>query len=84
MIGVPPPDGLPRECWASWYWTEIQEAAAEHSDHISPATECIAIKDLISGATDAGVVGHCIPVAGFAEPQPFHWLVAPYRRGDPG
>ena len=83
-LGTPPPEDMPREFWAAWYWDEIQNAAAEHSDHISPATECIAIQDLITGAIEAGVIGNCIPVAGYAKPQTLAYLVAPYRTREGG
>ena len=86
MIGIPPPDGLPRDCWATWYWLEICDAVAAHEAgaHIIEGpieyyAYCEPVQDLITGAIEAGVVGHHIPVAGFAEPQPLHSLVAAYR-----
>jgi hypothetical protein len=69
-LGIPPPADLPRDQWAAWYWNAVLEADDDRT----------CVEDLISGAIDAGVVGHRIPVAGFSELQPLHSLLAPYRR----
>jgi hypothetical protein len=84
-LGIPPPADLPRDQWAAWYWSTVKEAIADHDDgvdrcELKPSGGCPIVEDLISGAIDAGVVGHRIPVAGFGELQPLHSLLAPYRR----
>jgi len=87
MIGIPPPPDMPEDCQASWYWDEICDAVAAHElgRHIIEGpieyyADCQPVQDLIMGAVEAGVVGHLVPVAGFAKPQRLHSLVAPYRR----
>jgi hypothetical protein len=74
-LGIPPPADLPRDQWAAWYWGEIQDAAKDYTEWSE-----VLIEELISGAIDAGVVGHRIPVAGFSELQQLSTLLAPYRR----
>ena len=65
----PPPSIRDRSEVAAWYWDQVQSAP-----------DAAAVEDLISGAIDAGVVGHLVPVAGFARPVQLHELLAPYRR----
>ena len=81
MIGTPSPKDVPRDQLAAWYWGRIQHEVELHERHgYGPVDEgCLVVQDLIVGAIEAGVIGHCIPVAGFSEPQPLHSLVAPYR-----
>jgi hypothetical protein len=69
-LGIPPPPGVPRDQWAAWYWNAVLEADDDRA----------CVEDLISGAIDAGVVGHRIPVAGFSELQQLSTLLAPYRQ----
>lgn len=71
-IGIPPPPDAPDDQVAAWYFGAVQQADAEGDDK--------AIQDLISGAIDAGVVGHLISVAGSPNPVRLHTLLAPYRR----
>jgi hypothetical protein len=90
MMGIPPPPRLPRDCWAGWYWSEVCDAVADHEKFTEegieegPLTECPAVQDLITGAVEAGVVGHRIPVAGFSEPVQLSTLLAPYRTHEGG
>jgi hypothetical protein len=79
-LGIPPPPEIPRDQWAAWYWDQIQSVAADADDCGIPPSESLMVEDLISGAIDAGVVGHRIPVAGFSELQQLSTLLAPYRQ----
>ena len=85
-FGVGPPPDLPDDRVAAWYWDQVAAAVDDHErglHYCDPDTPsyvfCGPIQDLIVGATQAGVCGHVVPVAGFPEPVPLRFLLAPFR-----
>lgn len=83
MIGTRPPAELTdRTAIAAWYWRMVRtdpcSSGPYDEDDFGPG-DCEHIQDLITGAIEAGVCAAEIPVHGFDQPQPLHYLLAPYR-----